>query len=147
MTVDNLFQSSVPSRVSIIDWQLAHYNTPAIDLLCYLFTSTDKQIRRDHWEALLKIYYTTFADCLTKLGSDPQKLFSFENFQDELRRIAPMAFLYTPLTYVVLFVSEEDLDNKSDEDVFVISTNDSAVKAFNERIVDIANDLVEFGYI
>ena len=116
-------------------------------MLFYLLTSTDKQTRHDHWDALLEAYYSTFADCLTKLGSDPQALFSFENLQEELRRIAPMVFLYTPITYAVLFVSEEDLDNKSNDEFFVISSKGSAMEAFNKRVADLADDLVELGYL
>ena len=118
-----------------------------MDLLFYLATSTDKDIRRDHWHALIGVYYATFSKTLTTLGSDPQKLFTFEDLQADLRRLAPVVFIYTPVIYTELLAHDHDFVEGSDTEIFAVSVDDSTVQAFTKRVNDIADDFVEFGYI
>ena len=116
-------------------------------MLFYLLTSTDKQIRRDHWNALLEVYYDTFARILTKLGSDPQKVFTFEDLQGELKRFGVFAFIATPITLGVLLITPEDAANLSEVEVTGASKDPATTKVFSERLNDIVDDLVAFGYI
>lgn len=55
-----------PYEIQLIDWQFSRYATPIIDLVLYLFCSTTKELRDQHFEDFLKIYHESFCDFLTR---------------------------------------------------------------------------------
>lgn len=50
----------------LLDWQFSRYASPVTDLVLYLFCSTTKELRDQHYEEFLKIYHASLSDLLTK---------------------------------------------------------------------------------
>lgn len=59
-----------PVRIQLIDWQLSWYASPVIDLVIFMFFSTTKQFRDQHYDELLKIYHASLTDLLTRLNEN-----------------------------------------------------------------------------
>ncbi|CAG7678162.1 unnamed protein product, partial [Allacma fusca] len=61
----------------MLDLQTIHLGSPSIDLLYYLYTAVDHEVRKKEWKNLVRIFYDQLGEVvIDKLG---QKLkFSFE---------------------------------------------------------------------
>lgn len=141
--------------IRVVDWQMCRYASPAIDLLYYLFTGTDKALRANEYQNLLKHYHGSLSDTVRALGSDPDQLFSFDDLQGELKRFGKFAFLGVPIMLRIILAdpkdirnyddmkdTQEELNNKTNYNV--LDANADAV--YRERMNDIICDLVDYGY-
>lgn len=55
-----------PVDVQLIDWQFPRYASPVTDLVLYLFCSTSKELRDEHYNEFLKIYHNSLSDLLAR---------------------------------------------------------------------------------
>lgn len=77
-----------PVSAKMIDFQLARYSSPALDISFFIYSCTNQTLREAHYEDLLKTYHESLSDMLRNLGSDPEQLFSYSDLQKELREFA-----------------------------------------------------------
>lgn len=133
-----------------------HHCSPVVDLLYNLFSSTDKQFREQHYEDLLNTYYSSLSNGIQKLGSDPNKLFSFEQFQAQLRRFGETALLFAPMLMLVKLVKPEHIKPMAEyaacvergEEPDLINELDAETQTEFSRLVnDLFNDLLHLEYI
>ena len=69
----------------LLDFDSACYLSPASDLAHLLLTSTDRQFRKDNWEAVVQDYYDTFNNTLIEFGLILRHLgTSYGHFQQEV---------------------------------------------------------------
>lgn len=91
------------------------------------------------------------------MGSDAQKVFPFEVFLDQLRKFAKYAIFLAPLIMLLLYAdidSMPDMDDvakkvnagESYDEIELISDAEKR-KLFNQRVVDLFDDMIRFGYI
>lgn len=92
---------------------------------------------------------------IRKLGSDPEQLFPFHNFEEHLKKFAKLAFLMGPLMVMMMLADPKDipdLDELSNdmgtkaEFDFIKSYNEEVQKEYVSRINDLLTDLVELDY-
>lgn len=76
--------SSIAEDVRLFDFQLHRYCSPAVDLIDFIFTTSDKELRAKHYHSLIRLYYDQLALNIRLLGSDPAKIFTFEDLQSDL---------------------------------------------------------------
>lgn len=142
--------------VSLIDWQLSRYCSPVADLLYHIFGNTTKEFRDSYLDTLLRTYHESLSEIVTRLGSDPQKLFSYDDLQSELQRHGEFALLCAPMIAQVRFVKSEDVSGlddyaervKNGEDVKFVNDFDEETQAeFDKFVNDAVVDLVERGYV
>lgn len=50
-----------PVLACFIDWQIARYASPVLDIVYYLFNCTTKEMRDKYYDSLLKIYHETLS--------------------------------------------------------------------------------------
>lgn len=76
LTVNNSMfrtdQQGKPVEIQLIDWQFARYASPVTDLVLYLFCSTTKELRDEHFDDFLKIYHESLSDLLQRCVSKLQ---------------------------------------------------------------------------
>lgn len=101
--------SREPSGVCIVDWQIAQYCTPAADVSYFLFTSTEKCLRDQHYDDLIRIYYDSLAELINRCGSDASKLFTFDNLQEQLKRFGKYGIVMAPMLMQVITVQPNDI--------------------------------------
>lgn len=53
--------ANIPSRACLIDWQIARYASPVLDVLYYIFLSTTKELRGRNYNIYLKTYYDSLS--------------------------------------------------------------------------------------
>lgn len=107
---------STPSKLCLIDWQLSQFGSPALDISSFLFCTLSPKLRNDHFDDFINCYYKAFQRTLTKLGSDAQKLFTYDNLQDQLRRFSIYAMYVAP---IIIGIVTSDQNNVPDVDEVV----------------------------
>lgn len=127
-----------------------------MDLLYNIFSATDQQFRREHYNKLLKTYHESLSETVRKLGSDPERLFSYDDLQDELRYLGDFALLTGPLIVQLKIANPEDvvdLDEYSERvergeiaDLLREYDNETQ-KKYNDLVNGIVVDLIDYGYI
>ncbi|XP_055541041.1 uncharacterized protein LOC129727327 [Wyeomyia smithii] len=81
-------ENGAPVSNKMIDFQLARYSSPALDISFFMYSCTTQKLREEHYEDLLKTYHDSLSDMLRNLGSNPDELFSYSDLQKELREFA-----------------------------------------------------------
>lgn len=140
----------------ILDWQVMRYISPAIDLLYIIFSSTDKKLRDQEYENLLKLYHDSVSKMIKLLGSNPDDLFTFDNLKVELKRCGNYMLLLAPMLMSVVMADSSEISNldemcdKVEEGEapheFITGLNDTAQLEYDRRINDVVDDLVKLGY-
>lgn len=139
-----------------MDWQISRYCPPVLDLLYNIFSSTDTSFRDQHYEKLLQTYYSSLSDTIRKLGSDPDKLYTYENFENQLRKFGRCALLCAPLIIGITVAGPNDVSNldeyaellNTDENIDVLKPFEGDTKIKYSRLInDLVTDLVNYGYL
>lgn len=71
----------------MLDFQLSRCASPVLDTSFFIYTCTEKKLRDNHYEELLKIYHRELSRSISLLGSDPQKLYPWEVFIKEVNMV------------------------------------------------------------
>ena len=72
------------TQALLLDFQLARVASPVLDLAFLVYACSDKQLLDDHFDDMLKTYHSTLANGIRALGSDPEKVYPWYLFQDEV---------------------------------------------------------------
>lgn len=90
------------------------------------------------------------------MGSDANKLFSFDDLQAQLKNFGSYALIIAPMLLNIITTKPDDipdLDNlaeefkdKSIEEGMKAFLNDSAADKYNARIRDVVQDILRLGY-
>lgn len=139
----------------MIDWQITRYSSPALDLLYYIFSATDSQFRAEEYNNLLRIYHTSLTQIVEKLGGDSQKLFTFDDLQNQMKKFGKFALVMSPMFIMMTLADEKDLANmddisqelgKKDEQLSMVKGYDAETQIlYNERIQGLMRDVVKLG--
>lgn len=138
-----------------IDWQVVRVGSPAIDWHhCSIGWATDETFRQSEYQQLMKKYHITLAAQIRRLGSDPDTLFTFENFQSQVQKFGKYAF-----TFGAGFIQQQladpkdipDLDEMSekmaDQKVdLVAGFDEDTQREYNKRLNGLYKHLDACGY-
>lgn len=150
--IKNYFQTNEVDKLCLVDWQLTRYASPVLDVLHYVFTATDKQLRDEHYPSLLQLYYSTIAANIEKLGSDPQLLFSYDDFSQQLQTFGVYALVASPFMIQIALANPNDLNDlektdASEEKIEMFRNyNETSLMKFKKRVVDVVSDCIALGY-
>lgn len=142
--------SSTPSAVCLLDWQLSRCASPAIDISYFIFACTDKKLRDIHYQHLLNIYHSSLTAFLIKLQVDPE-IFSKETFSNHMKQFSKYGLMMC-LIGVPLFVADldeipdwtGDMENGEREKMF--SMTRKSEQYIVDKLTDIARDFDRLGY-
>lgn len=69
-----------------IDFQLSRFQSPVLDVFDILFQLSDQAFRRAHYHHCIDFYYKRLAESIWRFGSDPERLFSFDDMQKQMKK-------------------------------------------------------------
>lgn len=151
-----IFQSHDLKAVCMIDWQFSRYCSPALDLLYNIFSSTDKAFREQHFGTLLETYYASLSGMVCRLGSNPTKLFTYQDLQSELRKFGEYVLLCAPMIIRIKIANTEDVRDlveysdaiETDSTLDLFREFDETTQIEYSRLVnEVVDDLLQYGYI
>lgn len=149
-------QKQQVKAVSIVDWQITRYCAPVLDVLSIILSSSDKQFRQQHYDALLKAYYSSLCENIRKLGSDPDKLYTWDDFQNQLRKFIGYGLLFALLIIQLRMAGANDIGNVDDfaeriergENIDLVNiTDEQTQKEYEILVNDVVADLFDYGYL
>lgn len=118
------------------------YTSLAIDYLYYIFSTTDKDTRQKEYHNLVKLYHEKISENIVAMGSDPEKLISFDDFQNELKRAGNFTLLVAPLLLQLSLTKSNNNETENGGD-----TEDREFRnAFNKRMSGVIDDCIDLGY-
>ena len=136
---------------------MSRYASPTLDLFYNIFSSTDKALRDPHYDDLLKLYHSTLSGTIKKMGSDPEKLFSWTDFMSQLKKFGKFAFTVSAIINEIRLAGSDKVsnldefsksENNDDESAGLVSKlSDDAERKFSELMTDAVRHLVELGYL
>lgn len=141
--------------MSFLDWQLLRPSSPVLDLVYFLFTSTNKLQRDEHYDEWIRMYHTTLAETINASGSDAAKLFTLNDCYDQLKKFGKYGLLMAPLLLHIITADPKDIpdmDTMVEEIQQKSNTTAGFMKMgqpdlFNVRMRDVIRDIFEYGYI
>ncbi|XP_048508443.1 uncharacterized protein LOC105689818 isoform X1 [Athalia rosae] len=96
-----------------LDFQLARCSSPVLDISFCIYSCTEKSLRDEHYDDLLRIYHKELSDTISLLGSDPQKVYPWDVFMKEVQEqsLLGLNFALEAIPFALLDSSEAfDLD-------------------------------------
>lgn len=136
-------------RVAFIDWQTCQFCSPATDVAYYLYSSTEQQLRDDHFDDLLYVYYVSLAETIERLGSNATHLITFEQFMEQFHKFAIYGLLMAPLTVQAITLSIDDIpqgEPQNYEDRVKRFMGTSVTDRYKVRMSDVIRDFFNRGY-
>lgn len=121
----------------------------ALDLSYYLLTSTTKELRV-RYEDLIKVYHNSMSELITKLGSDPKKLFPFDELKGQLKQFGVYGVIMAPIVLQIIVSEAKNIIdmNNIDEGTRDLATFDAlSTITYRERISDVLQDAIKFEWI
>ncbi|CAH1282583.1 unnamed protein product [Diabrotica balteata] len=95
------FEEGAVKNIKIVDFQMYTYDTPATDLMFFLFTSVQTQVLKKHFEELLEHYHEILAQTLLIFGCDIAP-FTYEKLLKEIS--ACMKTELGKMIFMLLFI-------------------------------------------
>ncbi|XP_060666386.1 uncharacterized protein LOC132798520 isoform X1 [Drosophila nasuta] len=103
-----------PTKLKIIDFQTAQYDSIIHDLISFLLTSISTNVLEDKYQQLLHVYHDSFICTLIAVGANTSA-YSFEAFLTELSRIA---YIQVPhAIFMTRFILADDTTSTSQQDL------------------------------
>ncbi|XP_050356745.1 uncharacterized protein LOC126777666 [Nymphalis io] len=98
------YQDGCPIDAKLIDFQLTRCASPVLDISFTISACTDQELRSKHYDELLEFYYETLSKQIKELGSDPDKVYSWEMFMDEVKKYSyfGLAFSFESTPFIIL---------------------------------------------
>lgn len=137
----------------MIDFQIRRYGSFSIDLMYFLLTSPDKEVREKHLNELTEVYRKTLNQRLAEFGCNES--LSEEDVREELLHASPWA-VHIVSTYLLLILMEpgtEDQSPPSEEHLNSLDINLNPKlmplrsKTYNFMLPVICKQMVGFGVL
>lgn len=141
------YKDGKPSELALIDWQLARYTSPALDVLYFLFCCTDDTFRGKHFDEMLQVYHTSISELLERLGSNPKKLFPYSALQDQLKAFAKFAVIMAAFDVPILCTDPAEMPDLNGDLAEGFAASPEAQMRYAHRMGGIIRDAVRYGYL
>ncbi|CAH0714831.1 unnamed protein product, partial [Brenthis ino] len=98
------YDNNKPIAAKIIDFQLTRCASPVLDIVFVIYACTDQELRKKHYDELLKYYYDVLSKQIRELGSDPDKIYPWDTFMAEIKKYSyfGLAFSFESTPFIVL---------------------------------------------
>ncbi|XP_014087647.1 uncharacterized protein [Bactrocera oleae] len=141
-----------PEAIVIIDFQLARRASIAVDISFFIYSCTSEALRESHYEQLLKEYHQSACALIADLGADPTAVFSWEAFQEEMRRFARFGCGMGIESLPMSLIEDDEVADLDDMKEDAVLTDVWNIKPFKEqkkreRIAQIFKHAIDQGYI
>lgn len=144
----------------LLDWQVSSVQSPALDLANFVFASTDRQMRAQHLDALLRLYYDELTHVAKVCGTDAAAVFSYGDLMDQMREFGgdTLAHLQCVLPFLVtppeetnsladLMDNMVNADNADANKRTIAPLNEASEIVYRERLTDVIADFRRLGWV
>lgn len=96
------------------------------------------------------------SELMSKLGSDLDKFYSYDDFRTQLKKFGRFAMLQSPLMLLMSLAKPSEIPNLDEltsqmslndsNAEFVLNFNEEALEIYKIRVNDMISDMVDLGY-
>ncbi|KOC63170.1 hypothetical protein WH47_02679 [Habropoda laboriosa] len=90
-----LAKETKENEAVMLDFQLARCSSPILDLATFVYACTDKTMWDTQFDMLLKFYYDELSKTITLLGSNPENVYSWNTFMNEVKEKFVFGMIFT----------------------------------------------------
>ncbi|CAH2041976.1 unnamed protein product, partial [Iphiclides podalirius] len=133
-------------EVAILDFQTFRIGNPTTDLVYYIYNSTDEEFRRNHYHQLIDHYYEELGSALRRHDLDPEKIYSKQDFDYDLKKMLPYGLLIAIMVLPFVTVDPEDVPSIEN----TVEHEDTGLKPtalFAEMLNGIISDYIKMGVL
>lgn len=153
LTVTNILFKQ--NEVCFLDFQRICYGSCILDLMQFLFTSVNSKIRNDSLPKLLRIYYENVCLGIQELSGDPNVLFTWNAFQEQIKRYGGYGFIMTLLQIEYIYSREKDLISEQEapavEDTGKLTKSKLGLtfekNETQQHLAAVVRDIIRLGYM
>jgi thiamine kinase-like enzyme len=98
------------SDVCFLDFQLSRLASPVYDLSYFLFTCLSED-DIPNFDEIVNVYYESLSEFLRKLGSDPDKMFPFEELQKQWKRFSLFGLTMLPAIIKICLSDSDEVND------------------------------------
>ncbi|XP_067006998.2 uncharacterized protein [Anabrus simplex] len=104
-----------PVDVRMVDFQLARYTPPAVDVMSFLHLNTTREFRKTHKYQLLSEYHTSLREELSRHGYKVEHLLPWTEFKQSCHVYKTVGCIIAPSYHHINTMSQEVLDQYLNE--------------------------------
>lgn len=78
-TLFKLDENHNPVEIRLLDFQISRYGSPVLDLVQYIFSNTQKELRDQHYDDFLKVYHGSLSEHLQRYVDKQSNLYYNNN--------------------------------------------------------------------
>ncbi|XP_046745949.1 uncharacterized protein LOC124411107 [Diprion similis] len=138
-----------PQEVYFLDFQIVRYASPASDISYLLFCSCNQELRNRHFDELIKIYHESLSAYLSELGSDPRKLFPYDELLRQMRKFSTTTGIMAMLIVQAITSQGDDVVGfgAKNEDLAGSEKRIQRDYFWRNTLRDIYKDMIDRNYI
>lgn len=145
-----------PSSCVLLDFQLARYLPPAVDLLCAIYILTRRSHRDAFYESYVDHYYQSLTNKLEKLDLDIKTILPWNSFRESLEHYRLVGLLWSGVLRSFVNLPEGYLPDlrrshpQSYNDFFFVSRDQvieeflNKDRYFRDNFVDTVDETLEY---
>lgn len=96
-----------PTACCLIDFQLARYNPPVHDILCFLQFTTTRKLREKYNETLFRTYYDSMATVMKEANLNVSEIFSWNEFVESIQDLRIMCMIHGVLNTPIMLLKSD----------------------------------------
>ncbi|KAJ6632814.1 hypothetical protein Bhyg_16354 [Pseudolycoriella hygida] len=145
------YDEKAVTSVAFLDFQFVRVGSPAFDICYYLLTSTNPKVRQNY-DKLLHTYHESLQTLVRKLGSDANKLFSYNDLVNQMTKFGKYGVIFMPFLLQITLakpnecVNLDDIEN-DEQALHLFRFSDETKGKFKNALEWGINDAVKFGWI
>ena len=134
-----------PVKIKFLDFQGVKYDSPAKDLIFFLYSSAADGVMPKYYDEFIKIYYENFVDCLKNYGCDTTP-FTFESFTNEINDSGPKEAIHILFMLMIICADRNDVVR----DISEVRNDNIITKSnpiYEKRVTQVILDFVKRGWL
>ncbi|XP_063635573.1 uncharacterized protein LOC134806281 [Cydia splendana] len=131
-------------EIVLLDYQTIRMGNPVIDLIYFIFSGSDAEFRRLHYQRLLDRYFTELTIALRHLNIDVENVYPRKSFDTNVIKMRPLGVMFGLMMAGMVTVAPEDAPKiNGDLSSMHVKPNQLA----QERISGIVKDFIQWGIL
>ncbi|XP_077286800.1 uncharacterized protein LOC143911679 [Arctopsyche grandis] len=97
-----------PTDAKMIDFQLGRCASPILDIGFFIYACSTEDLRKEYYDSMLKHYHGILSKQIRAMGSDPEKIYSWNVFMDDVKKYSFFGLGFSFESTPVIILEPED---------------------------------------
>ncbi|KAF2879860.1 hypothetical protein ILUMI_26317 [Ignelater luminosus] len=98
-----------PTDCRFVDFQMCRYCPPVQDLLTFIYLTTNRRLRKEHFSDLIELYYKELSRNIEDYGYDIKNIYPYKEFMKSIEYTIPQAVCQTTCFFQLCLINPDIL--------------------------------------